>query len=162
MALQDAPVFDSLTELVRHVEDYRHGGKLIAFVNGCFDTFLAGHVRLFKYAKQMAAYLIVGVNSDESIRVLKGQDRPKYPLNRRVEVVSSIRYVDCVLIGSFEERWVEEIAAIAPNFWIKGSDYSPSTIDADEMAAAVRCGTELAIMPVGWGTTSVAPRGDFV
>lgn len=94
----------------------------IVFINGCFDIFHAGHARLLKKAAELGDFLYVGLNSDDSVRRLKGAGRPACPLDMRCEVLLSIRYVDCVLV--FEEDTPEKlIESIRPDILVKGAEW---------------------------------------
>lgn len=91
--------------------------------NGCFDILHVGHIQLFKYCKSLAEELIVLVNSDESVKNLgKGVNRPINTQSERYELLTSIKYIDKVII--FEEATpCELVAKIKPNFYVKGGDY---------------------------------------
>jgi rfaE bifunctional protein nucleotidyltransferase chain/domain len=96
--------------------------KVEVFTNGCFDLFHTGHLKVLSEAKKMGDILHVGINSDESIRKIKGNDRPIIPQDQRFEIVSACKYVDFVYI--FDEptpkRLIEEII---PDIVVKGGDY---------------------------------------
>lgn len=97
------------------------------FTNGCFDLLHAGHVRLLKFAAQCGDELIVGVNSDASVRRLKGQGRPIIPCDDRVAMLDSIRWVDRVYV--FDEDTPEGlIAELRPDVLVKGPGISPDRI----------------------------------
>lgn len=97
------------------------------FTNGVFDLLHAGHIRLLKYAKSLGTYLIVGVNSDESARLLKGPGRPIISLNDRICMLSELRCVDAVI--PFEELSVEPLVRkLRPDIIVKGPDYTWDTV----------------------------------
>lgn len=97
-------------------------GKIVVFTNGCFDILHAGHVDLLRKAKELGDILIVGLNSDESISRIKGNNRPINSLEERIEVISALQYVDYVVV--FEEDTPKNlIEMIKPNFLVKGGDY---------------------------------------
>ncbi|MDI1242999.1 MAG: adenylyltransferase/cytidyltransferase family protein [bacterium] len=126
MQRYSAPILDreSLTAMV---SDLREHGAKIALANGCFDLFHAGHLRYLLGAAELADVLIVGINSDDEARKLKGEGRPHTPQNERAEIVASIRCVDIVTI--FDEPTVEELLlALKPDFHAKGTDYTTETV----------------------------------
>lgn len=126
-----APVLDR-TRLIARVGSERREGKKIILANGCFDLFHVGHIRYLAGAKELGGVLIVGINSDEQVRKLKGEKRPFMPQTERAEIVSAFRFVDFVTI--FEEPTVEElIRAIRPDFHAKGTDYTTETVPEREI-----------------------------
>jgi rfaE bifunctional protein nucleotidyltransferase chain/domain len=137
-----APVL-SRGELVARVRDERVAGNKIILANGCFDIFHAGHVRYLAGAKALGGVLVVGINSDEQVRKLKGESRPHTPQHERAEIVSALRCVDIVTI--FEEPTVTElIRAIRPDFHAKGTDYTVDTVP--ERAIVLEYGGRVAIV----------------
>lgn len=96
--------------------------KKIVFTNGCFDILHKGHISLFKFAKKQGDFLIVALNKDESIKKIKGPDRPINDYNDRLEILKSIKYIDLV-IGFDETSPIKLIKKIKPNILIKGGDY---------------------------------------
>ena len=126
-----APVLER-NRLIARVAIERRGGKRIVLANGCFDLFHVGHVRYLAGAKALGECLIVGINSDEQVRILKGANRPYIPENERAEIVSALRFVDYVTI--FPEPTVTElIRAIRPDFHAKGTDYTSDTVPEREI-----------------------------
>jgi rfaE bifunctional protein nucleotidyltransferase chain/domain len=104
----------------------RHGARVV-FANGCFDVLHVGHVRYLEAARALGDLLVVGVNSDEQARRLKGEGRPFVPERERAEVVASLRAVDLVTI--FTEPTVEALLlAIRPDIHAKGTDYTEETV----------------------------------
>jgi len=111
----------SLEELLKILEKERKG-KRVVFTNGCFDIIHAGHVDYLEKAKKLGDILIVGLNSDSSIRRIKGKKRPIIPQDMRAKVLSSLKPVDYVVI--FEEDTPERlIKAIKPDVLVKGGDW---------------------------------------
>ena len=116
-----------LPELLKILEKERKEGKKIVFTNGCFDIIHAGHVDYLKKAKALGDILVVGLNSDSSIRRIKGKKRPIIPQEMRAEVLSSLKPVDYVVI--FEEDTPENlIKAIKPDILVKGGDWELNKI----------------------------------
>ena len=100
--------------------------------NGCFDLFHVGHIRYLAGAKDLGDILIVGLNSDEQVRKLKGNNRPFMPENERAEIISALKFVDFVTI--FPEPTVTELLrAIRPDFHAKGTDYTTETVPEREI-----------------------------
>lgn len=121
-----APILER-SRLIARVSIERRNDKKIVLANGCFDLFHVGHVRYLAGAKQLGDCLIVGINSDEQVRKLKGENRPHIPENERAEIISALKFVDFVTI--FTEPTVEElIRAIRPDFHAKGTDYTTETV----------------------------------
>ncbi len=111
-----------LPELLKILERERKEGKKIVFTNGCFDLIHAGHVDYLKKAKALGDILVVGLNSDDSIKRIKGEKRPIIPQEMRAEVLSSLKPVDYIVI--FEEDTPENlIKAIKPDILVKGGDW---------------------------------------
>lgn len=128
---QFAPVLDR-DELIERVAAERNSGRQIILTNGCFDVFHAGHIRYLAAAKDLGGFVVVGINSDEEVRSLKGEGRPYISELERAEIVSSLRFVDAVTI--FREPNVEAlIAAIRPDIHAKGTDYTEDTVPEREM-----------------------------
>jgi rfaE bifunctional protein nucleotidyltransferase chain/domain len=114
-------------QLKRRVEKWRKSGEKITLANGCFDVLHVGHVRYVKAAKELGGKLIVAVNSDDSIRGLKGEGRPHMPENERAEILAALADVDAVVI--FSEPDVRLlIREIHPDIQAKGTDYTPENV----------------------------------
>ncbi|HEV8701028.1 MAG TPA: D-glycero-beta-D-manno-heptose 1-phosphate adenylyltransferase [Candidatus Polarisedimenticolia bacterium] len=97
-------------------------GRVVVFTNGCFDLLHAGHVELLEAARAHGDFLVVGVNSDRSVRRLKGPGRPIVPLPERMEILAALRAVDCV-VGFGEATPARLISRLRPDVLVKGSDY---------------------------------------
>ncbi len=111
----------SLEELLRILEPLRKEKKIV-FTNGCFDIIHAGHAHYLKEAKKLGDILIVGLNSDSSIRKIKGLKRPIIPQEMRAYLLDSLKPVDFVVIFD-EETPIELIKAIKPDILVKGGDW---------------------------------------
>lgn len=126
-----APILDRNRLIARVAIERRNGAKIV-LANGCFDFLHVGHIRYLAGAKSLADCLIVGVNSDEQVRKLKGENRPLTPERERAEVVSALKFVDYVTI--FSEPTAEElIRAVRPDFHAKGTDYTLETVPEREI-----------------------------
>jgi rfaE bifunctional protein nucleotidyltransferase chain/domain len=126
-----APVLER-NRLVARVSIERRKGARIVLTNGCFDLFHVGHIRYLAGAKALGDVLIVGINSDEQVRKLKGETRPFMPERERAEIVSALKFVDYVTI--FDEPTVTElIRAVRPDFHAKGTDYTTDSVPEREI-----------------------------
>lgn len=110
-------------------------GRKVAFTNGCFDLLHAGHVRYLEAAKALADLLVVGLNSDASVRRLKGQGRPFNPVEDRAEVLAGLFAVDAVVVFE-EDTPAELIAALVPDVLVKGADWGEDEIVGAELVKA--------------------------
>lgn len=119
-------------QLRQRVQEWREGGEPIILANGCFDLLHVGHVRYLHAAKQLGGRLVVAVNSDESVRALKGEGRPLMPAEERAEILASLSDVDGVVI--FPELDVRAlIREIRPNIQAKGTDYTAATVPEGDL-----------------------------
>lgn len=137
--------------------ELKHGGRQIVFTNGCFDILHAGHVRYLTTAKSFGDVLIVGLNTDESVRRLKGANRPINNQDDRAEVLLGLRAVDHVIF--FGEQTAESlIAEVKPDVYVKGSDYTLDTLP--EAKIVHQCGgrVELVNLVAGRSTTNIVEK----
>jgi len=119
------------------IAGFRSNGKKIVFTNGCFDLLHAGHVRYLEQAATLGDVLVVAVNSDESVRQLKGAERPLNALQDRMQVLAGLASVD--LVTDFSELTPENlICAIKPDILVKGGDYAIDEIAGRECAVEVK------------------------
>ena len=132
----------TLDECVRLRSEWRRQGLSCALTNGCFDILHRGHAEYLQAAHDLADRLIVLLNSDESVRRLKGPDRPVNTEYDRAYLLSCLRFVDAVVIFS-SPRCTREIEALAPDFYAKGADYTVETLNPEERNALFRAGTEI-------------------
>jgi rfaE bifunctional protein nucleotidyltransferase chain/domain len=129
-----APILseDALRAALAHE---RANGKTIAFANGVFDLLHVGHVRYLQDASKEADLLVVAVNGDDSVRMLKGEGRPMMPEAERAEIVAAIRGVDYVTI--FHEKTPARLlGALKPDVQCKGTDYTPDSVPEAEIVKA--------------------------
>ncbi|MCF7729277.1 MAG: adenylyltransferase/cytidyltransferase family protein [Chthoniobacterales bacterium] len=128
-------------------EKNRREGKRLVLTNGCFDLLHLGHVRYLEQARQLGDVLLIAVNSDRSVRELKGPTRPLNNEYDRAEVLAALRCVDHVTI--FDSLRVSDvIQKLRPAIYAKGGDYTPETLDPEERAALKECGTVIQILPL--------------
>ncbi len=151
------PKIRSLRELLPVRRALEKKGKTVVFTNGCFDLLHAGHVRLFRKAREHGDVLVVALNTDASVRRLKGPTRPVFPLRERLEILSAFADVDYV-------TWFAEptprkiVAALLPDVLVKGGDWSPDrVVGRAEVEAA---GGKVVIVPYlqGHSSTSLIDR----
>ena len=121
------------------------------FTNGCFDILHRGHIELLKYCKTLGT-VVVGLNSDSSVRRLKGVSRPYNSINDRKEVLESIRYIDKVLVFE-EDTPYQLIKTVKPDIIVKGGDYLPEDVVGNDLA-------EVKIFSYidGYSTTSILEK----
>jgi D-glycero-beta-D-manno-heptose 1-phosphate adenylyltransferase len=147
----------SKEEIIRQLNRWKITGKTIAFTNGCFDILHQGHIYSLSQAAQEADILIVGLNADSSVKILKGNDRPINDEKSRAILLASLIMVDAVVIFE-EETPLELIKSILPDVLIKGGDYKPEQIaGAKEVTEA---GGKVVINPIieGFSTTSIIEK----
>ena len=135
----------------------RADGGTIVFTNGCFDILHAGHVRYLTAAEAMGDFLVIGLNSDASVRRLKGEGRPIVSEAERAEVLDALRAVDIVTI--FDEPTAEELVRLVrPNVYVKGGDYSLDTLPEAKIVQAAGGRVEFIPFLEGHSTTGVIER----
>ena len=130
-------VLRDLRELSSLVKNLRREGKKIVFTNGCFDIIHAGHVDYLEEAKSFGDFLIVGMNSDKSVRKIKGEKRPIVPEGYRARVLEGLRAVDCVFIFD-DETPIKVIETVRPDILVKGADWPLERIVGREFAKEVK------------------------
>jgi D-beta-D-heptose 7-phosphate kinase/D-beta-D-heptose 1-phosphate adenosyltransferase len=140
-------------ELASRLDQLRAEGKRIVFTNGCFDILHRGHVEYLAAARQLGDVLIVGLNSDASIRRLKGPDRPINPQDDRAAVLDGLRSVDIVTIFE-EDTPAQLIAIVEPDVLVKGGDYTEATVVGADVVRAR--GGRVVIVPLLEGRSTSA------
>ncbi|MFI7434476.1 D-glycero-beta-D-manno-heptose 1-phosphate adenylyltransferase [Micromonospora haikouensis] len=121
------PVLVAPEELAAIVETQRGAGRSVVFTNGCFDVLHPGHVRYLEQARALGDLLVVAVNSDGSVRRLKGPDRPVNPVEDRVALLAALACVDHVVIFE-EDSPAGLIEVVRPDVYVKGGDYPPEMV----------------------------------
>lgn len=135
----------------------RYFGKKIVFTNGCFDVLHIGHIRLLLEAANEGDILVVGLNSDASVKRLKGDSRPVHTQDVRAEMLATLIPVDCIII--FDEDTPENlIKVVKPNTIVKGGDYSPEQVVGADFVKSY--GGEVKIFPLvdGHSTTQIISK----
>ena len=116
-----------IENVIKAINNDKKDSKKIVFTNGCFDILHVGHIRYLSEAKSLGDILVIGINSDKSVKELKGPSRPINSLSDRALILSELRYVDYVI--SFEEQTpLELIKIIMPDILVKGGDYTVETV----------------------------------
>ena len=149
----------SLSDAVSFRKKVRESGKSFVLTNGCFDLLHCGHAYSLAEASKFGDYLWVAMNSDASIRKLKGAERPIVPEDHRAYLVASLSCVSGVTL--FEnERLTKEILALEPDVYVKSSDYTEESIDPDEKEALLSVNASLEFVPFlsGNSTSSLIKR----
>jgi D-glycero-beta-D-manno-heptose 1-phosphate adenylyltransferase len=135
----------------------RAAGKRIVFTNGVFDLLHPGHLRYLQQARELGDILIVGVNSDRSVRANKGPGRPITPELERVEILEALKCVDAVVVFD-EETPHDVIAALQPDVLVKGADWAENAIVGRDIVEA-RGGVVVRIpVETGYSTTGLIQR----
>jgi rfaE bifunctional protein nucleotidyltransferase chain/domain len=137
----------------------RRRGLRIVATNGCFDLLHFGHVTYLQQARQLGDLLVVGLNSDASVRRLKGPTRPLVPARQRAAVMAALACVDAVVIFP-QTRATKFLAAVQPDIYVKGGDYRPSSLDQSEQAILAGKGTRVRLLPLvpGCSTSELVER----
>jgi len=138
-------------ELLRIIKDLKAKGKRIVFTNGCFDLLHIGHIRYLEEARALGDFLVVGVNSDSSVRKLKGPQRPVLPEEERAEILSGLGCVDYITL--FDEiDPLKLITSLHPHILVKGGDWTKEQIVGREVVE--RSGGEVVIIPFVKGAST--------
>jgi D-glycero-beta-D-manno-heptose 1-phosphate adenylyltransferase len=139
------------------VASWRTAGETVTLANGCFDLLHVGHVRYLRGARALGGKLIVAINSDESVRTLKGPNRPAMPELERAEIIAALECVDAVVI--FDDPDVRAlIREIKPNIQVKGTDYTRDTVPERDEVAAYGGRVEIVGDPKDHSTTEILGR----
>jgi rfaE bifunctional protein nucleotidyltransferase chain/domain len=145
--------FYTREELVAARAEWKRAGKIVVFTNGCYDILHPGHVRLLERARSLGDLLILALNTDSSVRRLKGPNRPLIPEQQRAELVAALQAVDAVTF--FDEDTPRElIAAVLPDILVKGADWAHWIAGREEVEAAGGQVLALSLEP-GYSTTGI-------
>jgi D-beta-D-heptose 7-phosphate kinase / D-beta-D-heptose 1-phosphate adenosyltransferase len=149
----------SIEKLTVVIDEAQDDGKKITWTNGCYDIMHIGHILYLERAKALGDILIVGLNSDKSVRKSKGANRPIVEENQRAKLLASLSFVDYVIIFD-DETPADMIRALQPNIYAKGGDYSINTINQDERKLVESYGGEIAILPgvEGMSTSNIIEK----
>lgn len=146
------------TDLIEYLADFLHKqGKRVVFTNGCFDLIHAGHISSFEQAKGFGDVLIVGVNSDQSVRKLKGDNRPVVSENNRVRLLKALHLVDYIVV--FNEETPEKlICKIKPDVLVKGQDYINQEVVGSSFVESYGGSVELIELEEGLSTSLIIEK----
>jgi len=147
----------TIAEAVALVADVRARGKTVVFTNGVFDLLHPGHVRYLQRARAMGDLLIVGVNSDRSVRAIKGPSRPITSQDERAELIAALACVDAAVVFD-EDDPRQLIAALLPDVLVKGADWAEDAIVGRDIVEAR--GGRVVRVPIesGYATTAIIDR----
>jgi len=135
--MHEAKVILDHQKLRSIISEHKKNGRTIVFTNGCFDLIHVGHIRCLKGAKEEGDILVVGVNSDASMKALGKKGRPLMPENERLEILSSIIYIDYLTV--FSDPTVDKILkTLEPNVFAKGTDYSVENVPERDTALSIQ------------------------
>jgi D-beta-D-heptose 7-phosphate kinase/D-beta-D-heptose 1-phosphate adenosyltransferase len=145
-------------EMLRHeIDSRRRLGQRVAFTNGCFDVIHPGHIHYLREARNQADLLVVGINSDASIRALKGPDRPIHSEEDRAQVLAALQAVDFIAVFD-ESTPLELIKVVHPDVLVKGGDYRKHEVVGGEFVEGYGGRVHLAKYHEGYSTTSVLQK----
>ena len=151
------PPLRTLVELVPELVQHREEGRRIVLTNGCFDVIHAGHVAYLREAKQAGDILVVGVNSDEQVRALKGPQRPIFNEQERLEILGELKCIDYLVV--FPEKTAHTlIQTVAPDVYVKGGDYEPSAIAEYELLVELGIDVRVLAHRPGLGSSDLIER----
>ena len=144
-------------EIETFCNELRSKNKIIVFTNGCFDILHVGHVRYLNAAKNFGDVLIVGLNTDASVKILKGNDRPVNNEGDRAEVLLALKSVDHVVL--FGEKTAENlISEVKPDIYVKGGDYTLETLPESKIVQSYGGKVEFIPMVAGRSTTNIIKK----
>ena len=148
----------SLDQAILQFGREKRNGRRVVFTNGCFDLLHPGHIASLEHARRLGDVLIVGLNSDASVRLLrKGPDRPVFPEQERAEILAALECVDAVVV--FDESTPRElISRLLPDILVKGGDWpSDQIVGREEVEAAGGCVVSIPVVP-GYSTSALLQR----
>ncbi len=154
-----AKCFMSLPEILIWREELRKRQEKLVVTNGCFDILHRGHAEYMRNARNFGDALLVLLNSDESVRSLKGPSRPINKVEDRAYMLASLAFVDAVSVFH-TERCTDCFLQIKPDVYVKGGDYTFETLNPEEREALVSVGAEIKFIPFisGFSTTSILAK----
>jgi D-glycero-beta-D-manno-heptose 1-phosphate adenylyltransferase len=150
-----------LEQSIERVAEMKRAGQRVVFTNGCFDLLHPGHTRYLKEARTLGDALVVAINSDRSVRALKGPGRPILPESERAEVMAALRCVD--LVTTFDDLTPRDLLArMLPQVLVKGADWGPGNIvGREEVEAAGGVVLSIPVVP-GFSTSEIIRKAGKV
>jgi rfaE bifunctional protein nucleotidyltransferase chain/domain len=148
-----------LDDLIASRAAWRDAGKTVVWTNGCFDLLHAGHIRSFRDARALGDILIVGINSDASVRAIKGDTRPLIDQNDRAELLSALEMIDYVTIFD-EPTPIAALSRLRPDIHCKGAEYADGARPVPERETVLAYGGQLRFLPFypGRSTSELVQR----
>lgn len=146
--------FRSLDVVIEQVSAWRSEDSSIVFTNGCFDILHPGHIHCLQQAKSMGDYLVVGLNSDDSVRRLKGEERPYHAQDQRAMQLMALSCVDVVVLFS-EDTPKEVIYSLKPDILVKGGDYTDKEVVGGDFVRSLGGRVEIIDLLQGHSTTMI-------
>lgn len=144
-------------ELEQLSEQLRRAGKTVVTTNGCFDILHVGHIRILQQARALGDVLIIGINSDASVRKLKGDSRPINNEDDRAELLAALSAVDYVTVFG-EDTPVEFLKLVKPDVHVKGADYKPEQLAETPIVESFGGRVEILSLVPGRSTSNVVSR----
>jgi len=147
----------NLPELKKEIEALKAKGQRIVFTNGCFDLLHPGHMRYLYAARQLGDYLIVAVNTDRSVKIIKGANRPIQSQDERTELLAALSFVDAVVLFD-EDNPLKVIQHLVPNVLVKGGDWTEDKIIGADVVK--KAGGVVKSLPfvAGYSTTALIEK----
>lgn len=141
----------------RYCQYWRQAGQLLVFTNGCFDLLHLGHITYLEQARGLGNRLLVGLNTDDSVRRLKGKQRPIVPQMARARMLAALACVDAVVLFE-QDTPLQLIQTLCPDILVKGGDYNPETIVGADFV--VQRGGRVEVIPLleGFSTTEIVKK----
>jgi rfaE bifunctional protein nucleotidyltransferase chain/domain len=155
--MNSADKITDLTTALQRIAGWKAAGEKIVFTNGCFDILHLGHVDYLEKARQLADRLVLGLNTDASIRRLKGEARPVVPEHARARVMAALWFID-VVIPFEEDTPLRLIEAVKPDILVKGDDYAFENIIGADFV--ISTGGKVQTIPLvkGYSTTEIITK----
>lgn len=147
----------SINKLVKIISSLKKRNKKIVFTNGCFDILHAGHISYLGKSKNLGDILVIGINSDSSIKAIKGPKRPITPLKDRMEILASLKFVDYVCAFS-QKTPLNLIKKIRPDVIVKGADWQGKKIVGADFVKSYKGKVKTITFKKGYSTTKIIGR----
>ncbi|MCB9324072.1 MAG: D-glycero-beta-D-manno-heptose 1-phosphate adenylyltransferase [Lewinellaceae bacterium] len=144
-------------EISQQVAEWKAAGQKIVFTNGCFDILHYGHVHYLAQARSLGDKLVIGLNSNASVKRLKGQNRPINDDDTRMYLLASLQFVDAVVVFE-EDTPLELLKAVTPDILVKGGDYSLETIVGADIVLGRGGEVKSLAFVDGYSTTAIEQR----
>lgn len=147
----------SVPDTKKEIDQLKSEGKRIVFTNGCFDILHTGHLRYLYASRELGDYLVVGLNSDQSVKVIKGPERPVIPQDQRAEMLAAMGFVDGVVLFD-EDDPLELIKQLMPDILVKGEDWGEDDIIGSDVVKAAGGEVHRISFVSGFSTTDIIKK----